>query len=218
MGRVAFARAAAAVVLLAGVCVAATRPTTTRGAGPTTQPSKEDEALIRKLLRDATGRGEEPAMERALQGMRASRVKLSGQFDAGSDTQTIQRGILRDLDEAIAEAWRSQRRLDQPPTTRQAGRRRKPRSTTASSQKGKDQERAEQAASNRPKPDEGATQGQPVAADRARGGLRGLRRGWGALPPRDRDEVVQGFGQDFLTKYREWIERYYRALAEPDRE
>jgi hypothetical protein len=198
--------------------VAATRPATTRAVGPATRTSQEDEALIRKLLRDATGRGKEAAMERALQGMRASRVKLSGQFDAGSDTQTIQRGILRDLDDAIAEAWRSQRRLDSPPTTRQADRRRKPRSTTASSQKSTDQARAEQTAANRPKPDEGATHGQPVAADRARGALRGLRRGWGALPPRDRDEVVQGFGQDFLTKYREWIERYYRALAEPDRE
>jgi hypothetical protein len=26
---------------------------------------------------------------------------------------------------------------------------------------------------------------------------------------------VQGFEQDVLTKYREWIERYYRALANP---
>ena len=68
-------------------------------------------------------------------------------------------------------------------------------------------------------PDERATRGTPtIGPGRAARQLRELRRGWGRLPARDRDEVVQGFDQDFLTKYRQWIERYYRALASPEEE
>jgi len=188
----------------------ATRPAT----APAGKVGEADAALIRKLLRDATGRGEGPAMERVLNGMRASRIKQSVQFDAGGDTQKIQRGIVRDLAEAIAEAWRSQR--SQPTTSRSPSgeRRRRHRKQATSAQAG-----AQQTGPSRPKADESATHGVPTTGPaRLRGAMRELRRGWGRLPARDRDQVVQGFGQDFLTKYREWIERYYRALAGPEEE
>jgi len=41
-----------------------------------------------------------------------------------------------------------------------------------------------------------------------------LRRGWGYLPARDREAIIQGAGDDFPARYREQIEEYYRAIAE----
>jgi hypothetical protein len=41
-----------------------------------------------------------------------------------------------------------------------------------------------------------------------------MRRSWGHLPQRDREEVIQGIGEACLERYRVWIERYYRALQE----
>lgn len=40
---------------------------------------------------------------------------------------------------------------------------------------------------------------------------------WGDLPDRERDEAVQFLRERFPSRYREIIERYYRALAEEDR-
>ncbi|MBN1343242.1 MAG: hypothetical protein JXQ73_11215 [Phycisphaerae bacterium] len=190
------------------------RPTTT-----TSKPTAADEELIRKLLRGATGKDKGPAFERVIEGMHASRVKLAIQFDPGNDTQTIQRQILTDLDEAIAEAWRSQQRVPSPTTKQSDSDPKRKRQTTSSESSGQQQQQQDpDSASNQPMPDERATRGRPITTSRPGGTIRELRRGWGQLPSRDRDEVVQGVGQDYLTKYREWIERYYRALANPEGE
>lgn len=55
-------------------------------------------------------------------------------------------------------------------------------------------------------------------ADRAPadGDIHELRRTWGHLPMREREEIIQGIGESFLERYRDWIERYYRALQEAE--
>jgi hypothetical protein len=50
----------------------------------------------------------------------------------------------------------------------------------------------------------------------AGGELREFRRAWGHLPMREREEIIQGIAESFLERYREWIERYYRALQETE--
>ena len=68
-------------------------------------------------------------------------------------------------------------------------------------------------------PDSGTTDGKTgsqAGAESTRGDLREVRGTWGHLPMRDREEVIQGIGETFLERYREWIERYYRALQESD--
>jgi hypothetical protein len=188
------------------------------GSRSSSSPSKRDEALIQKLLGDATGRDRGPAMDRALEGMQGSEVKLSRYFDAGAQTQKIQRQIIRDLDEAIAEALKAQRTQSSSSTTTQAEKARRPATAPMEQREAQASQPTPQDA-NRAKPDDTQIRGRPAtAAARASGEMRELRRGWGRLPPRDRDEVLQGFEQDFLTKYREWIERYYRALANPQQE
>jgi hypothetical protein len=37
---------------------------------------------------------------------------------------------------------------------------------------------------------------------------------WAFLPPRDRDQVSHGANEEYLTSYRDLIDRYYQALAE----
>jgi hypothetical protein len=64
--------------------------------------------------------------------------------------------------------------------------------------------------------DEGGTP-QGVAAkplELPDGELIDVRRAWGHLPMREREEIIQGVNEEFLEEYREWVERYYRALQE----
>lgn len=193
------------------------KPVATRSGKPTSKPSKADQDLIRKLLRDATGRQEGPVMLRVLDGMRASRVKLGISFDTGEETQQIQRGIVHDLEKTIAEAWKNQQSSPTTSKSRPSEDRRKRKSKQP--KPGPDQKNPKQADAVDPRAQEQATHGTvTTSAAPAPGAIRELRRGWGRLPERDREEVVQGFEQEFLSRYREWIERYYRALADPKEE
>jgi hypothetical protein len=59
--------------------------------------------------------------------------------------------------------------------------------------------------------------GEPGVDQRRPGGdLQDLRRAWGHLPMREREEIIQGVGERYLERYRDWIERYYRTLQETD--
>lgn len=42
----------------------------------------------------------------------------------------------------------------------------------------------------------------------------GAGSGWGNLPPKEREEVLQQIGRDFPAQYRDKIEQYFRKLAE----
>jgi|GEM_PF-313111 len=42
----------------------------------------------------------------------------------------------------------------------------------------------------------------------------GSGSGWGNLPPKEREEVLQQIGRDFPAQYRDKIEQYFRKLAE----
>jgi hypothetical protein len=46
----------------------------------------------------------------------------------------------------------------------------------------------------------------------------GSGRGWGDLPPKQREEALQRIGDDFPAHYREVIEEYFRRLANPEQE
>jgi hypothetical protein len=66
--------------------------------------------------------------------------------------------------------------------------------------------------STSPAPQSGILGGQgPGNVDR-----RNLEAGnaWGNLPPKEREEALQQIGKDFPPHYREFIERYFRRMAE----
>jgi hypothetical protein len=184
--------------------------------GPDTQPAgrdasppdeQADEALIRRLRE---GAGDPADLEqRILDLMQVARDHLNVRFDAGEVTQNAQREIVRELDAAIELARQNLRRSkgsgDQP---RQTGEKRKAG------------ERQEQQAADAAQPggDSAGASTQPgQAADTIRGPggeITEHRRGWGTLPDRDREAVIQGLREDSLSEYAELIEAYYRALSE----
>ncbi|MFQ5461447.1 MAG: hypothetical protein ACE5E5_02340 [Phycisphaerae bacterium] len=162
--------------------------------------------LIRKTITDR----DEGIMARILRLMGDSTTRLELHFDPGEKTQKLQQKIIKELDEAIQAA---------AARTRKVGRRPKP--TEGEKRKMMDPKRRPDQAAGKPKRQqvdesgEAAPRGGEIRTEDAREDSRyDVRRGWGALPDRQRDEVIQGFSEQFLESYRIWIERYYRALQE----
>jgi hypothetical protein len=181
-----------------------------------TEPSeaeKTDDRLGERLIRKAVAGSDEDVMAGIIRAMNEAARKLEIDFNTGQETQELQRRALVELDRAIkaAAAQRRPRRQSGQSTspdkrrmpTRQ-GDASKPETTAADGQEGRT-------------PSDSAATGQTEAQEGpARGDLRELRRAWGHLPMREREEIIQGIGENYLEKYREWIERYYQALQEEE--
>jgi len=162
--------------------------------------------LIRKTISDR----DEDIMARILRLMGDTATRLELHFDPGQETQDLQQRIIKELDQAIqAAAAQTQRQK----------RNRKP--SEGEKRKMTDPKRPRDQESGKPQ----QQQADPSGEAAGRGGevttedvqeesQFDARRGWGALPERQRDEVIQGFSEQFLESYRAWIERYYRALQE----
>ena len=176
------------------------------------EQTAEDEELARRLQAEAAGREAETALTRMLRYMKASRDALRDRFDPGEQTQAIQKKILEDLEEAIRLARSQMRKSSKDQSSspsRDARRAGKPQKAGSSSQ----DPQAGQQTNPQGAADEEATQGQ-AQTGKVGGELREAGREWGHLPQRAREEVVQGFSEDVLLKYKTQIEKYYRALAE----
>ena len=174
---------------------------------------KQSDDLAGKLMRKALNDSDEDLMDGIMRLMGDVSHKLQIDFDPGEQTQTVQRKISEKLDEAIkvAASRRRMRTVNPPP-------------------QGPDKRKLPSAA-KRPEPSRSRKQGEvseastsetPPAVSEVKtpapgGELRDARRGWGNLPQRERDEVIQGVDEEFLERYRMWIERYYRSLQESDR-
>ncbi len=200
----------AAVVLILNVMVTSLAAEEPSGH-PTSQPTKVlDEDLVRRLMGGETTAVD--AVHDTLEQMDRAAEALARKLDPGRDTQTVQARIIEGIDRLIAQA-------------RKAGSKRQRGSRRTRSRKGRprgkpveDASKASDAA--RPQPAAAQRSGRGSAAgsekdasSHQKTGTAGLARGWGFLPPRDRDEIVQGFSEEFLSKYRDMILRYYRLLA-----
>ncbi|MFQ5422726.1 MAG: hypothetical protein ACE5F9_01970 [Phycisphaerae bacterium] len=209
-GRARLAACCAGIGLVLNVMVASLAAEQPSGR-PTSQPAKVlDEDLVRRLMGGETTAVD--AVHDTLEQMDRATQALARKLDPGEDTQRVQARIILGIDRLIAQA-------------RMAGSKRQRGSRRARSRKGRprgkpveDASKASDAA--RPQPAAAQRSGQGSAAgpdadasDHKKTGAAGLARGWGFLPPRDRDEIVQGFGEEFLSKYRDMILRYYRLLA-----
>jgi hypothetical protein len=192
-------------------------PTDASPARPATSQPAEDAAetmddLVRRL-REGRG-GSEDISRRIVRLMDGSQRRLARDFDTGETTQLLQQQIIRELDAAIDIAKRNLRPSPSPNAQqpqrgdkRKAGRRQREQQAKSTGEK-----RPSEAGQ------EDSTVGAP-AADRTPNGQRAHpRRSWGNLPDRDREAVIQAFKEDFLRKYGELIEEYYRALSEESEE
>lgn len=180
---------------------------------PTTPKDVETEKLGDRLVRRAASQADEDIMATVLRLMDEAARKLEIEFDAGEETQALQTSILERLDEAIRMAA-SQRRKSRRGRSDWTGEKRKrpsrPNGENPRESVDQDQEiRSRNAGA-------GAGQGQPQKVEPLGGDMRELRRAWGLLPQREREQILQGSSEAFLERYREWIQRYYRALQEAE--
>ena len=172
-----------------------------------------DERLGERLIRKAVTKADDDIMYDILRLMSETSRRLEIDFNVGQDTQSLQARIVAELDQAIKVAA-AQRRLqsshDQP---KSSDKRRMAEGPQQSTNRAKP---AEAGGADSSSLDEGDASGADAESARVRGELRERRRAWGHLPLREREEIIQGIGDRFLERYRDWIERYYRALQETE--
>ncbi|MBE7457545.1 MAG: hypothetical protein KJ057_02630 [Phycisphaerae bacterium] len=177
---------------------------------PVTGAVQEEEELARKLVRQTTGEGEDDLMTKIMRMMSEGARRLEVTFDAGAETQALQKEIIKELDNAIAVAAQNTKRKPQSNASRSDRRTASRPRSDGSRQPGAEQRSAE--ASSEPGQDATtAPGGDGVERDRDVE-LKERRRAWGNLPQRDRDEVIEGMNEAVLPRFREWVERYYRSL------
>lgn len=170
-----------------------------------------DEELGQRLIRRALDTPEDDLMAAIIRLMHEAARRLEVEFDAGEPTQVLQQRVMDQLDDAIKEAAARRRKSNPEDPGSQSDKRQRSPPAKKPPSKGK-----EQRAGAIPEP--AAQSGGPADDDPLRtasgGELKESRRGWGNLPQREREEIIQGVGENYLERYRAWIERYYRALQE----
>lgn len=189
----------------------------TSAYGQQKEPDAQREDELKKagnrLIRKTVSATEEDVMERIIRVMNRVGRRLEVDFDTGMPTQSMQDEIVKQLDDAIAQAG-AQRRSGGKSSRSSSGEKR--RSSQRPREGGKKQIGTGGKEGKQSRPGQ-VTRNDANAQGGTKGGrLKESRRSWGHLPLRARDEVIQGSSEQFLERYREWIERYYRALQEVD--
>lgn len=220
-GRPALGQAAASRAADAGRAASTTRPAT----GPATTQEAVKEVDRQELVEGLLGKSEAgDEMGRVVARMRKVYEQLAQRYDAGLVTQEIQRRIVDDLAKAIEEA---RRQMQQPPPSQtqpsekdqdkdaKPKERNDERQAAQQARQQTEKEQAEARQAQNPKPATRDMGGRPEQPARA-GKIEETRRGWGNIPPRDRDEVVQGAGEEIIGKYKRQVDRYYEALSNQD--
>lgn len=180
---------------------------------PPPKPPRDPDDLSGRLIRKAVTETDEDLMDSIVRMMTDAAKKMEIEFDPGEKTQTVQKSIHQKLDEAIKVAASKQRMKNKTPS-QQSDRRKMPTAQREPPKKKPGMENASRAASATSSDDESAKGGEASSPDGDRTDLRDPRRGWGTLPQRQREEIIQGAGENSLERFRVWVERYYRALQE----
>ncbi|MCC7290918.1 MAG: hypothetical protein IT449_02515 [Phycisphaerales bacterium] len=182
-------------------------------ASPCVHAQDTADDLKRKLIKETTGGADDgDVMSRILALMGQTARRLEVEFNPGADTQKAQETLIKELDDAIKQA---------------AANTRKNKSQSSPSSDKRTAMKQKSDGASKPKPDAGrqgapqqdgeSVERDPPAGDGQTASSKGRdlterRRGWGNLPLRDRDEVIEGMDESVLPRFRDWIERYYRAL------
>lgn len=182
-------------------------------AGQRSPEPQPPDKLGEKLIREARGETERDVMDAVTRLMEGVSRRLQVDFDTGEKTRAMQADILEKLDEAIktAAAQRRPRRSRSQSSSSDKRRMTKKQSEKSAQQSAaaKQNDASQDASTNMPP-------GSVTDGMASGGQLQEIRRSWGNLPHREREEIIQGVDEQFLERYRTWIERYYRALQEND--
>jgi len=178
------------------------------------KPTADGAALPARRAIDEQLRSAKPedALNEAVKLMGDAAARLQDPGDVSLATQRVQQEILDKLDQVIAAA-RKQRQ-------QQSKQQQKPKpddqqQSQQQQQQQQQQAQQEQQAREQRARGEGERKELPGAqAARLNPGLDGARAGWGTLPARVRDALLQGSGEKFSSVYQQMTEDYYRRLAQ----
>jgi len=147
--------------------------------------------------------------------------RLGRDLNAGQNTQRMQKEILKKLDQALAKARKQKGggssssgggQQSQKQRQQQSGKNPAQRQKQQSGQKqGGKQSQSARAGGNRPSGqsgEDGSTRASEAES------MEALRRQWGNLPPRLRNELSESLDEQFSPVYQSQTEAYYRRLAE----
>ncbi|MEE8170279.1 MAG: hypothetical protein V3T70_07005 [Phycisphaerae bacterium] len=84
---------------------------------------------------------------------------------------------------------------------------------------GRDQRQAQrkQSRGGGPRDQSQLSRGSRAAADRLESARRARPgQAWGAMPPREREQILQSLQKQFPSQYRDLVEQYYRQIAKED--
>ncbi len=167
--------------------------------------------LMRPQVDDspAAPRQQQP-MQAVIEQMRSASQRLGRERDTGLATQRLQQAILNRIDQMIKAAQQSQQSGN--PSESSDGRKQdQGNQGNAQQQKSAGQRDSTQASRG------DASAGSPREGEVNNDPLHQRRVEWGNLPPRVRDELLQGSAERFSPIYRVLTEEYYRRLAEENR-
>ena len=177
---------------------------------PTADPG---EGLVESIQRTLSASQAAGAFEQAVQEMGEVSRRLGRALDPGVDTQRMQESILRKLDQVIESAKQQSSSGGGGGSSQSRGQ-----------DTGGDELAPQQSASGGAEAQAGGQQastgaagsGSPQDPEAQDSAIEQLRREWGALPPRLRDELTQGLRERFSPIYQDMTEAYYKALAEQE--
>lgn len=195
---------------------------------PKTQnkPQADDKPIDPDAVTSNQGR---QALERAVTGMQKVATRMGDDRDVSLSLQRSQEKIIKDLDEVIAAAKKQQNQQQASSTSssqsKQQEQSQKQNDTSKNSSKRSDTQNGntngqqQQSASQQSKSQKGnaadtAAQMKTQQPQNAAQPIESGKVEWGSLPPRLRDELMQGTQERFSPVYEKQTEAYYRRLAE----
>jgi len=140
--------------------------------------------------------------------------RLAEAHDPSVRTQRVQEQIIKKIEQMIAAAKQQQQQSSSSSSSQQQQQQRQEDAGTAQMQS----QSQSQSTSGQPQGNEahkgGVSPGSVSSVGDTQQPIEELKREWGQLPPRLRDELTEGIGERFSPVYRLMTEAYYRRLAE----
>lgn len=187
-------------------------PSTTQ---PATQPAPASVPVDPNVAKRLTEQEAADAFTQALEQMDQAAARLANQRDPGLQTQRLQESILAKLDQVIQAAQQQQQQQSGGSSSSGSSQPQGPEQGTSGNA---------QASTGSQTPASGnqSDPGNTQSAAARRGGetagpMAETRNQWGNLPPRLRNELLEGLAEPFSPVYQEQTEAYYRRLAEEKR-
>ncbi|MBI1369698.1 MAG: hypothetical protein GC162_13715 [Planctomycetes bacterium] len=147
------------------------------------------------------------AFKLAVTDMRQAGEQIADAHDTGLDTQRTQERVIARLDQLISELSKQQQSSKKKPKDQQqdTGSQQNQQQQQQSQQQANSQEAAKDTTLDHGQVENGRLNDEPLTEKLSE---------WGNLPPRLRDQLLQGLEDRFSQLYRNMTERYYRRLGE----